>query len=230
MHAEVAHAAVGAVEMRPPLPVDRLAGIEVARVQEGGADLEHAPEAALGDPAPGLLAAGVERQLRGDAHELPGPLRDLVRDRLARAQVDPERLLGEQVAAGAQDVEVYLLVQVVRDRAVDGVDRVVGEQRGVVGRACGRRVELLVPGEHALVEVGDVDDPRPHADVGQVHPARDGAGHLAAHQAAADDAQADRAHRRRPASASAGVAPSCTTAISARTIPAGSSCWITLRP
>ena len=137
------------------------------------------------------------------------------------------------MAAGAQDVAVDPLVEVVRDRAVDGVDGVVGEQVGVVRRARGRRVETLVPGEHALVEIADVDDPRAYADVAEVRPARDRAGHLATHQAAADDPDPDvprHAQPPRPASACSGVAPACTTAISARTIPAGSRCWITLRP
>ena len=69
VHAEVAQRAVSAVQHSDSLPVDRLAGVEVARVEKLRAHLEHAAEAALGDPAGDRLPARIERQLGGATDE-----------------------------------------------------------------------------------------------------------------------------------------------------------------
>ncbi len=90
--------------------------------------LEDTAEAAIGEPARDRLAARVERKLRRAAHEQPR--RDRPVDRRVRGQVDPERLLAEQVLARLEHGDVDLLVQVVRHGAVDRFDLVVGEELG----------------------------------------------------------------------------------------------------
>src|SRR5262249_30049306 len=105
-------------------------------------------------------------------------------------------------------------------RAVHGLHRVVGEELAVVGREPRRRVEPLEPSTRGGARVGDVDDPRPDAEVGEVDPPRRGARELAPHQPAADQAEPDDPVGHQP----------WTIAISRRVMPAGSACWITLRP
>ena len=111
-------------------------------------------------------------------------------DRLVGGEVDPERLLAEQVLAGCEAGDVELLVQVMRHSAVDRLDRVVCEQLPVVGIQSRPRFEALEPREGLGARVADGRDLRTHAEVGQVDPARGGARELAAHQTAADHAEA----------------------------------------
>ena len=209
VHAEVAHAAVLAVPRGLPLPVDRLLRVEVARVEEERAHLEDAPEAAFRDPAGHPLSAGVERQLRGAAHEQVGVSVDLGRDRLERREVDPEGLLAEEVLAGPEDGRVELLVQVVGDGAVDGLHGIVGEELPVVGDEPRSRLEPLVPREHAGIDVADDRELRTDADVGEVNPARGRARELAAHEPASGEPEADDAlsHRGRSPSTGASSPP-----------------------
>ena len=195
VHPEVAQAAVLAVEARLPLPVDRLVRVEVARVEEERPHLEHAPVPPLGDEAPDLLAARVERELGRAAHEQVGVAADLGVDRVVRGAVDAERLLAEQVLPGAQDVAEDLLVEVVRDGDVHRVD--VVEDLGVVRDQPRRRREPLVPREHVGIRVGDGGDDGARADRLEVRPPCGRAGELAAHQAAADDREAELARRLR---------------------------------
>jgi hypothetical protein len=117
-------------------------------------------------------------------------------DALVGVEVDPERLLAEQVPAGLQNRDVQLGVQVVRDGAVDRLDLGVVEQVAPVGRQPRRRGEALVPGEHVRVGVAHVHDLRAHVHVGEVQPARGRGRELAAHQAAADDPEPDDLHAR----------------------------------
>ena len=72
-------------------------------MQEGRAHLEDAPEAALVDPAPHALPAGIERKLRRAADEQLGMRVDLGADRPVARQVDAERLFAQQVLPGAED-------------------------------------------------------------------------------------------------------------------------------
>src|SRR5688572_1514569 len=97
VHAEIAHDAVLPVELGPPLPVDGLLRVEVARVEEGGAHLEHATVATFRYPAPDPLPTRVEGKLRGAADEQVGVRGDLGVDRLVRRQVDAEGLLAQEV-------------------------------------------------------------------------------------------------------------------------------------
>jgi hypothetical protein len=89
--------------------------------------------------------------------------RDRAVDRLVRRQVDAERLLAQQVLPRLEDGDVDLLVQVVRDGAVDGLDLVVVQQGGEIGREARSRVEPVVPGERVGARVAHVDEPRPDA-------------------------------------------------------------------
>jgi hypothetical protein len=191
VHAQVAHDPVLAVLRGAALPVDRLLRIEVARVQERRAHLEHAPVPPLGDPAPDALPAGVERQLRGAADEELRARGDLRADRLVGPEVDAERLLAEQVLPGPEAGGVDLLVEVVRDGAIDRLDRVVRQEIAVVGEKTRRRLELLVPGEHVRAHVAD--DGQLGADAGEVdvRPAGGRARELTAHEAAADEPEAN---------------------------------------
>ena len=137
---EVAHHAVLAVQLRAALPVDRLARVEVAGVQEERAHLEHAPVAALADEARHFLPSGEEGELGRAAHEQVGACCDRAVDRVVGGQVDAERLLAEKVLAGLEDGDVEICVQVVRHRAVDGLDRLVGEQLTPLGDELRRRM------------------------------------------------------------------------------------------
>ena len=158
--------------------------------------------------------------------------RELGVDRVVRGEIDPEGLLAEEMLPGAKRRDDDLLVQVVRDGTVDDLDAVVVEQVVVVGDAPRRRLEALVPREHVGARVADGHDLGPDAELGEMDPARRRARELPAHQAAADDADADDpfAHEARSASASEAGTRSWTIAISAPVIAAGRSCWITLRP
>ena len=138
--------------------------------------------------------------------------------------------------ARAQNIHVELLVEVVRHGAVDRLDLAFGQQIVIIGEGPHARQRVAEPRHRVGVGVADGDDLWPHADVAQMDPARGGAGELAAHQPAADDAELDDALRRHACAsvksfaACSGVAPSWTIAISARVIPCGDWCCITLRP
>ncbi len=191
MDSEVAHAAVLAVESGDALPVDRLRRVEVATVEKQRPHLDRAPETALADEPRHLLAAGKERQLGRAPNEKVGMLPDLGVDGGVRREVDPERLLAEQVLPGPKTGDVDLLVEVVRHCDVDGVDRFVREHLPVVGHKARPRVETLVPGKNLGVRVTHGDDARPRADRLQVDPSGTGARELAAHEPATDHAERD---------------------------------------
>jgi hypothetical protein len=203
VHAEVSERAVGAVGLRAALPVDWLVRIEVARVQKERANLDRTSEAPLRDPAPHLLAAGEERHLRGAAHEQVGLGGDRAHDRLVGVEVHAERLLAKQVLARLQRRDVELGVEVVRHRDVDRLHlrivehgaRIAG-QRGCVGQP-------LVPCQRRGLDVAGVHETRAYTQVFEMDPARRGAGQLAAHQAAAYQAELDDALSHRPSPAPA---------------------------
>ena len=185
VHAEIAHASVLAVELGAALPVDRLGRVQVAGVQKLGTHLEHAAEAALADEAQGLLAPGEERKLGGAAYEELRMRRDRGIDRVVRGEVDPEGLLAEQVLTSVDNGGVELLVQVVRHRAVDRLDKRVREQLSVVRHESRTRFESFVPREHLGIEIANDGDLRAYADARWVHLAGSGARKLATHQPAA---------------------------------------------
>jgi len=137
--------------------------------------LDRAPEATLADEPRHLLAAGIKGKLGRAPDEQFGMRGDLGVDRCVGREVDPERLLAEQVLAGAQARDVDLLVQVVRHCDVDGLDRVVLEHLPVVRHEAWPRVETLVPGEDVGTRVAYGDDARSSADRVEVDPASAGA-------------------------------------------------------
>ena len=160
VHAEVAHAPVLPVEAGTALPVDRLAAVEVAGVQEVVLDLDRLAERAGGDGLAGELGAREEGHLTRAPDE-GARFVDRLDDALGGGQVDAERLLGEEVLAGRGGVEVELLVQVVGDGEVEDVDRVVVEHprgdHGAYGLQC-----VEVGGDERL-RVGGVGMPRGEA-------------------------------------------------------------------
>src|SRR5262245_61566309 len=151
-------------------------------------------------------------------------------DDLIGLAVYAKRFFSQQMLAGAQDIHVEPLVEVVRHGAVDRLDVALGQQVVIVSVGPHSRQRLAEPGHRVGVGVADGDDLWPHADVTEMDPARGGAGELTAHQPAADDAKLDDALRRHACAsvnsfaACSGVAPSWTIAISARVTPCGESC------
>ena len=129
--------------------------------------------------------------------------------------------------ARAQDIHVELLVQVVRHGAVDRLDLALGQQVVIVGEGphAGQRAREPVIASGLASQTATICGRTPMSS--RWHPARGGAGELAAHQSAADDAElAGCAAPSCAASvkifaACSGVAPSWTIAISARVMPAG---------
>ena len=119
---------------------------------------------------------------------------------------------------------------------VNGVDVGPGEEHAVIGVEMADRRDLAEPVEGGGVDVTDRDELGAHRTIKEGEPTPKGGGDLAAHEAGADDGDADggggsggRAHARN-FKASAGVAPSWTTAMRARVIAAGFGCWMILRP
>ena len=122
-------------------------------------------------------------------------------------------------------------MQVVRNGEIDDVDARVVEETAVVvgdGRDPGLPPPLLDGGRG----VGQRDHLRACRVVEQRVPPTGEGQQLPAHQAAADDPDPDgRAHLPPTIAAAASTdAPSWSMAIKARVRPAGSACWITLRP
>ena len=222
VHAEVAHHADLAAVARLALPVDRLAPVEVARVQEGALHLDDLAERARSGSsrraswAPGKYGISLEQRTKTS-----GCASSASTIRVAGGEVDPERLLRQEVLAGRDRVEVELLVEVVGHGEVEDVDVGVVEQVAR-GRSCaGGRCRRARTTQRRRVRVATAISSGAHGVVLERRPAPDRRGQLAAHQAAADDADADRARSRARQRRPLGVAPSCTTAISARIMPAG---------
>ena len=133
-------------------------------MKEARLRLYRPPEGARPDLLDCELSAWEEGHLARAAHEYPGPL-DRGDDALPGGDVDPERLLGEEVFAGRGGVQVESLVQVMRDRDVDDVDLLGGEQLPVVGRQEGGRVDALEPGEALRIRIADARQDGPHGVV-----------------------------------------------------------------
>jgi hypothetical protein len=114
-------------------------------------------------------------------------------------------------------------VQVVGHREVEHVDGVVVQEVAVVGALARDAVDAVKPAQSRGVGVAHGDELRAHGMLLQRAPTPDGGCQLAAHEAAADDADTDGRERHGPASP-------WTMARSLRTMATGSGCWMTLRP
>ena len=159
-------------------------------MQEGAAGLEDAAKRAAGGKRPGALDAGEEGKLRGHADEAAEFL-GLVADAAGGGEINAEGFFREEVFPGAEDVEVDFLVQVVRDGGVDDIDVIACQQFLVAGDERLDRGDLAKPVEQAGLEVADGDELGLHRKIHEGEPAGEGAGGFAAHEAAADDADAD---------------------------------------
>ena len=131
------------------LPVDRLERVEVARVQEPAADLDDPARAPLGIQRATSWPPGKNGNSEEQRTSSSGCLAIAAMIRSASRSIpkgfSPSRW---RPARGRQ---VQLLVQVVRDGAVDGLDVRVGEQLAVVrrraaARARGARTRPARPG------------------------------------------------------------------------------------
>src|SRR3954452_16657164 len=132
VHAEVGHDAELAAELRLALPVDRLAAVEVAGVQERVLGLDHLAERTRADGLVGELRAREVRHLARAAGEDARLRLERVHDAPRRRDDDPERLLAQEVLPGLDRLEVELLVEGVRDREVEDVEVGILEQRAAV--------------------------------------------------------------------------------------------------
>ncbi|MPN35984.1 hypothetical protein SDC9_183489 [bioreactor metagenome] len=104
--------------------------------------------------------------------------------------VDAERFFTEQMAAAGDDIAVNLLMQIVRHRAVDGLDFGVGQQLLVIVRDLfdGREV-VAIPVVKRRILVADRHQFRLGGHFGKVAPAGGRAGEFPAHQTGADDSE-----------------------------------------
>jgi len=105
----------------------------------------------------------------------------------------------------------------------------------MVGHPGRDRVDLLGPRERGRVDVADGGEPRSDGVVDEGRPAGDRRGRLTTHEAGPDDPDVDdlaggHAYAPMRRMADSGVAPSWSIAMRARTIPAGSACWMMFRP
>lgn len=117
------------------------------------------------------------------------------------------------------------------DGQVQDIDPVLAQELAIVGGPQSHAGHALEPRERLRVGVAHGNELGGDRVIGQRRPAAERGGQLAAHHAAADQAHPDAlAHAASSAAALCAGAPSCTTARRARTIAAGRSCWITLRP
>src|SRR5262249_27783588 len=148
--------------------------------------------------------------------------------------IDPKRLLAEQMLPRSQDVNVELPMQVMWHRAIHGLHLRDRQQLMIIGERSYARQGGGEPGHRRRAHVAHGDDVWLHILIEQATPACRCTGKLAAHQATANDAKVERPHAGWPscssADACAGVAFSCTMAISACVMPRGLRCWMTLRP
>ena len=116
-------------------------------MQEGVLDLDQLAERAGADRVVGELGAREVGHLARAAGEDAGARSSAATIRRAGAEVDPERLLAQEVLAGRDRLEVELLVQVVRDGEVEDVEVGVLEQRAAVVGEQPHALDALEPGE-----------------------------------------------------------------------------------
>ena len=193
MHTEIAQHADFAAGGGFAFPVRGLRGVQIAAVMESADDFENAAKFAafrLGDDA---LRAGQKREFRAAAHKTARTGTG-GRNSLRRAQIDAEGFFGKQVFSGREHVEIDLFVQIVRHGHIHDLHGRIGEQFVVIRSDLRAGRHAAEPLTHGLDEIRHGDELRLHLHVGQSTPAGKSAGHFPAHEAAADDADADFFH------------------------------------
>lgn len=195
VQAEVAHAAVFAVEGDLPLPIDRLVRVEVAAVVEGGADFENLAELTGFHVVDDALDGGIEREFGRDSDLYLRVRSGNPGDFFCGFEVDSERLFREQVLSGFDDLPVDRQVQVVRHGDVDGVDVAIQQGREVVGGQGDGRHVLLEPFPRGRGRVADGGDDRLRRDTFEVEPPRRRAGELLPHEPTPNHAELESLYR-----------------------------------
>ena len=211
--AQVAHAAVVAVDGAHALPVDGLVQIHVRGMADGEARLDDAAEGPLAVPFHHLLHGGIVGKLAGAAHEHLRVFRHGGLDRLKARQVHAEGLFAQEVLARADHVAVDLRVQVVGHGTVHRLHLGVFQKLMVI--------LIKIPGfRHALKPrkpfgrgIARRHDHGAGQVARQVQPAHGHAGEFPSHQPAADDAEA---YLRAHASASSPSSAASNSATSPR--------------
>ena len=186
MHPEVAHHADLAAGPHLAFPVHRFRGVEVARMPEAGADLEQLAQFAGPRRLHDALCAGQERELAAAPDETARG-RGGVADPASIREVDAERLLGQQVFAGREHVEVDRGMEVVGHGHIHHVDLRRTEQLFVVLREQLHGRDLPEPVEQLVLEVADRDELGLHREILQHEPPPECARGFAPHQPAPDD-------------------------------------------
>ena len=229
MHAEIIERAALATGSVDTLPVSRLGGIEITAVMETRDDFQDTADFTLAGDFKSTLGAWKEGHLRTAAHEAAARFHG-IQNAPGRREIDTEGFFGEEILAGREHVQIELFVQIVRHGDIDDIDLGIGEQFLVVRGLLGAGGDAVKPRKRGRIQIRDRDENGAHSDVHEGAPAREGAGHFTAHEAAADDADADVFHFVTSLRAVFTLAPSCTIAIRARVMPLGFGCWMTLRP
>ena len=156
---------------------------------DGEARLDHAAEEALLIPAEKLLCGGIIRELTGAADKHLRMLPHGVQNAPAGGQIDPERLFGQQMLAGADNIGVDLCVLVVRHGAVNGFNLRIFQKLAIVMVKIPRVRHAPEPVEAFVRPAARGDDLRARQAGLQMQPTHGGACKLPAHQPAADDAE-----------------------------------------
>ena len=111
-------------------------------------------------------------------------------NRIVLRFVHAERLFAHQMLSGADDVTVDLLMQNVRDCAVDSFNVLTGQQIVIICKVIFKvREGFIKPLEGRGIHVADADDLRLCDLILQMNPAKRCAGKFPPHQAAADDTE-----------------------------------------
>lgn len=157
---------------------------------ESSLDLNDLAELAALGPLDHLLAGGEERELAGAAAEDLRMIFEGFQNRIVLCFVHAERLFAHQVLSGVDDVTVDLLMQNVRDRAVDSFNVLTGQQIVIICKVIFEvREGFIKPLEGRGIHVADADDLRLCDLVLQMDPAKCCAGKFPSHQAAANDTE-----------------------------------------
>lgn len=111
---------------------------------------------------------------------------------LVSIQVDSERFLAKQVFSGFDRVDVHRLMQVVRHRAVDGVNFLIVQEIPVIGAIeTDRGKGFSEPVERGLMSAACGGDGRSDIEIKKMTPACHRGSKFAPHQATTNDAKAD---------------------------------------
>ena len=125
VHAQVAHAAVFAVELDHALPVDRLVRVQIAGVQEAGVDLDDLAQTRRPSIIAPMLLTRRERTgtPTSSARTRPGAPRCAALIASLAGWSMPNGFSPIRCLPAAMMSHIELLVQVVRHGAVDGLNR-----------------------------------------------------------------------------------------------------------